>query len=82
MDYGPDWPPAAEPPAPKRLSLGQKCAAWVLFYAVLWAAGALVLAVLVPTGKNLDFPAPPAQGHTTDVTTTLPPHPATTPRHP
>jgi hypothetical protein len=55
------------------LTLGQKCAAWVLVYAVLWAAGALVLAVLVPTGKNLDFPTPPAQGRTTDVTTTLSP---------
>lgn len=50
MDYGPDWPPAPDQAFPvttekaRRLSLGQKCAAWVLFYAVLWAAGALVLA--------------------------------------
>jgi hypothetical protein len=31
--------------------------------------------------KRLDFP-PPVQGHTVDVTTTLPPHPATTGSHP
>lgn len=32
--------------------------------------------------RRLDFPPPPVQGHTVDVTTSLPPHPATTDGHP
>lgn len=77
MDYGADWPPAPEPAEPKRppMLLWQKCAAWVAFYGLLWIAAALVLHVLVPTGKNLDFRAPSSEGRTTDVTTTIGPTP-------
>jgi hypothetical protein len=73
MDYGPDWPPAPTEAKRKRRTLPQRLVAWTAFYLALWVAAALILQALVPTGKTLDFPAPP--GHTTDVTSTLPPSP-------
>jgi hypothetical protein len=88
MDYGPDWPPVPGAvvkeslKARRRYRLWQKALARIVIVTVIWAAGAIVLHLLLPTGNTMDFPAPPAQGHTTDVTSSLPPHPATTGSHP
>jgi hypothetical protein len=79
MTYGDDWPPAPEPapePAEPRhqpLTIRQKCGMAVVVYALIWAASALVLHARGDAGTRLDFPAAPP-GHTTEVTTTLPPH--------
>ena len=77
MDYGPDWPPAPEKarPKPTSMKLWHKCVAAIGTYGVLYVTAALVLQFLVPTGKTLDFPSGEGQGHSADVTTTLPPHP-------
>jgi len=80
MDY--DIRPSAPEAEPEPMTLGQRCLAAVILFGLIWAAGALVLHAMTPAGTRLDFPAPPAQGHTTDVTTTLPPHPAKIPSHP
>jgi hypothetical protein len=75
MDYGPDWPPAPEAAKAEHqpMTLRQRCGVAVAAYALIWAVFALVLHARGDAGTRLDFPAPPAQGHTTDVTTTLPP---------
>jgi hypothetical protein len=62
--------------------LWQKVIVRIVMVAVIWGAGAIVLHLLLPTGNNLNFPAPPTQGHTTDVTSSPVPHPATTGGHP
>jgi hypothetical protein len=59
-----------------------KALARVLIFTLIWAAGAIALHILAPAGNTMDFPAPAAQGRTTDVTSSLPPHPATSSGHP
>jgi hypothetical protein len=77
MDY--DYPPTPEPPVREEepLRLRQKLAATAMLYAVIWAAGALLLHAIAPYDVRVHTPAP--SGHGADVTTTLPPHPATSP---
>lgn len=78
MDYGPDWPPAPQPPKPVRRDhpLWHKVIARVVLFAVIWGVGAIALHILVPTGTDLNFPTGAGEGHTTNVTSSLPPHPA------
>lgn len=75
MDYGDWPPtPEREPEEFKRavrremrailrkrraVPLWQKAVARVVVFAVIWAAGAIVLQLLVPAGNRLDFPIPP-----------------------
>jgi uncharacterized membrane protein YbhN (UPF0104 family) len=86
MNYGDDWPPATvsqqEKVARRTYALWQKALARVILAAVVWAAGALVLHLLVPAGNTLEFHDPSSGGRSTDVTTTLPPHPAKIHSHP
>lgn len=84
MDYGPDWPPAPVPVEAEHepMTLAQRCGAWTIAVALLWALGAIWLHFHPPIGRTLLWTDTPAHGHTTDVTATLPPHPAMTPGHP
>lgn len=79
MDYGPNYPPAPEPSAPEPLRLGQKLAFIAVLYAIIWAAGALLLHARMHGVVTYSTPEPPARGH---VTTSLPPDPAKIHRHP
>ena len=74
MDYGPDWPPEPEVEYTP-MTLAQKCGTWTITVLLIWAPGALALHAITPTGLQLDVPTPPAEGHTTEVTTTLRPSP-------
>lgn len=88
MDYGPDYPPTVSdqetvPPEPEPLRLWQKLAATAILYAIIWAAGALLLHARMSGDVTYWTPEPPARGHGTHVTTSLPPlpHMARTPRN-
>lgn len=89
IHYGPDWPPPPERDeyVYEPMTLPQRCLATVIMWAVCWAAAALLLHALHPHPHGpvsviVWQDDTPARGHGTDVTTTLPPHPATTTRNP
>ncbi len=80
MNYGPDWPPKPEPVR----RAGYWRAAWrqfrvsLVLLLVALAAGTIAYDYLAHPGAL----TPPSRGHAVDVTTTLPPDPATTSGHP
>jgi hypothetical protein len=69
MDYGPDWPPAPEPPPYPHLLL-RRCVAAVVLYALIWALGSALLQLRLFELHNLGNGAPV----TTYTTVTTPHH--------